>query len=482
LPGLGTPDILGRLGVGTFFSTNKELARDEERKTPISFLTRLSNNQYTGEIFGPIRKRREGEEAASQSLELKITDEGIGLLKIGKKVLELQIGKWSPIVELSFKLGFLVKVRALTRFILTQDKPEPNLYALPLQIHPLHSPWRYATPRGFVRNTWQDCGPFLTLGWPQDTTALEEGYINDDQFLELCDLVLSDRERVLAHHIESFHEGILASVFDTLDRVQHMFWHNRPDIIEEWYVKLDGLVGRVEDRLQDQGIKDKTQFVIVSDHGFTRFDHKVHLNRWLIERGYLVPQDNGKSDSGDLQQVDWRHSKAYAVGLNSIYLNLADREGQGLIVEDEKNVILDKLCHELSQWRGPDDRPVVRHAYKNSEAFDGPLVEYGPDIVVGFAPGYRASQKTGLGAWEKDTIEPNHDHWGADHCVDANSVPGVIFSNNDLTNFPHPSYRDIPALTIGAAPDSGGSAPPPSPMSDEDEKIIEERLKSLGYL
>jgi hypothetical protein len=376
----------------------------------------------------------------------------------------------------------MMKMQALTRFILTEVKPEPSLYALPLQIHPLHTPWRYATPRGFVRKTWQACGPFLTLGWPQDTTALEEGYINDDQFLNLCDSVLSDRERVLTHQIESFNEGILACVFDTLDRVQHMFWHDRPDIIEGWYEKCDALVGRIEERLRHQGLKDNTQLVIVSDHGFTRFDHKVHLNRWLIERGYLVPQENGIGESGELQQADWTKSQAYAIGLNSIYLNLVGREGQGIVLQDERNAILDKLCNELSQWRGPDGSPVVGRAYKNSEAFDGPLVEYGPDIVVGFSPGYRASQKTGLGAWEKEIIEPNRDHWGADHCIDANSVPGVVFSNRDLTNFPNPSYRDIPALTIGAAPDAGGSAPPPPPMSGEDEKIIEERLRSLGYL
>jgi len=26
----------------------------------------------------------------------------------------------------------------------------------------------------------------LTLGWPQDTTGLDEGWITDDQFIDLC--------------------------------------------------------------------------------------------------------------------------------------------------------------------------------------------------------------------------------------------------------------------------------------------------------
>ena len=55
------------------------------------------------------------------------------------------------------------------------------------------------------------------------------------------------------YHLERFQEGILASVFDSLDRIQHMFWRDRQDIVDEWYCKLDALVGRVEQRLADLG-------------------------------------------------------------------------------------------------------------------------------------------------------------------------------------------------------------------------------------
>ncbi|MCB0127245.1 MAG: hypothetical protein KDE58_33515 [Caldilineaceae bacterium] len=59
----------------------------------------------------------------------------------------------------------------------------------------------------------------------------------------------------------------------------------------------------------------------------------------------------------------------------------------------------------------------------------------------------------------------------------------MLFANQDLGNFPRPSYRDMPALAIDAAiqPDSA-AAPPPTYNNDEEEAIVEERLKSLGYL
>jgi hypothetical protein len=168
--------------------------------------------------------------------------------------------------------------------------------------------------------------------------------------------------------------------------------------------------------------------------------------------------------------------------LNSIYLNLSDREGQGSVPVGEQTAVLNKLCDDLLRWQGPDGRAVVQKVWRQHEAFEGPLAEYGPDIMVGFAPGYRASSQTGLGGWEKACVEANHDHWGADHCINPEAVPGVLFSSEGLSNFPNVSYRDIPAITINAAPDSTGSAPPPTSSGSEDEKGIEERLKSLGYL
>lgn len=478
LPGLGTPDIRGRLGVGTLFSTDVDLTYGE-RKTPVVSLDRCGKDRYTGLMDGPRRKTHTGVRESKLQFELDVTDDETAHLKIDKYSIELSEGVWSPILEISFKLGPFVSVRALTRVILSQVRPDVRLYSLPLQLHPLHSMWRYATPRAFVKQTWKASGPFLTLGWPQDTTALEDQAITDDQFLDLCVLIFTAREKILMYHLDRFHEGVLASVFDSLDRVQHMFWRHRLDIVEAWYVRLDTLLGRVTERLAALG-REQTRIVIVSDHGFADFNYKVHLNRWLIEGGYLMTQGNGRS--GSLIDADWSHSQAYAIGLNSIYLNLVDREAQGCVPARQKELVVNKLQDELLAWQGPDGHPVVRQVWRQDDAFVGPYTAYGPDIVVGYSPGYRASAQTGLGEWEGTAAEPNHDHWGADHCIDPQAVPGVLFSNQDLHNFPRPSYGDIPALTIGMMPEQGGSAPPPPSYGDEDEEVVEERLRSLGYL
>jgi hypothetical protein len=115
------------------------------------------------------------------------------------------------------------------------------------------------------------------------------------------------------------------------------------------------------------------------------------------------------------------------------------------------------------------------------EAFSGPYTRFGPDLVVGYAPGYRASAETGLGKVPPMALEENRDHWGADHCMDSDVVPGVIFANRDLRDFGTISFRDIPFLAIGKHPDAS-NLKPPSRAAGEGQKNLEEHLKGLGYL
>jgi predicted AlkP superfamily phosphohydrolase/phosphomutase len=479
IPGLGTPDIQGRLGVGAVYSPDRSLA-DPKLKTPVELLEGGGKGRYRGILKGPSQRTRGGSKEIALEFQLELDDEKTGRLTFAKTSIDLVVGQWTPIFEVTFKAGFMVSIQAITRAILTQAEPEPRLYFLPLQIHPLHSPYRYATPQGFVKETWNGYGPFLTLGWPQDTTGLEEGWINDEQFIALCQSIDDTREKIFFHHLNKFQEGVLANVFDTLDRLQHMFLQDRPDVVESWYLRLDAVVGRADASLNGNN-KQKARLLVLSDHGFARFDHKVHLNRWLVENHYLTL--NSQDQPSDLSGVDWSRSQAYALGLNSLYLNIKEREGQGNVAPDEIESLRHKIRQDLMAWKGPDGRPVVQQVYLREEAFHGPLLPYAPDLMVGYSPGYRASAETGLGKWENASLVQNTDHWHSDHCIDPQAVPGVLFANTSLSNYPQPSFRDIPSLAIGMNLEHSGTASRLPPRGEEeDQKTIEERLKGLGYL
>ena len=481
IPGLGTPDILGRLGVGTFFQLDPNPA-DKTTKTNVENLAQDGKQKAHGSLKGPLLKsKNSNDKQASLAFEIEWIDDDNARLQIDKKIIPLQKNRWSPFIELVFKLRLGVSVRAITQVLLTENSHGPGLYFLPLQIHPQKAVWPYANPGGFAKGLWKNIGPFHTLGWPQDTTALDEGFIQDEHFLNLCDAILESREKVFMSQIQDFEEGILAIVFDSLDRLQHMFRRDREDVVESWYLKLDALFGRIVDQIQKNGHKD-ARILALSDHGFNSFDYKVHLNRRLIEQDYLVP--SSAEDRGGLQDVLWQKTRAYAIGLSSIYLNRSGREKDGIVTESEQASLTARIKDDLLSWKGPDNRPVVRTVWTCEEAFHGPLTPFAPDLVVGFNAGYRASGQTGLGNWEAHALEKNLDHWGADHCIDPGLVPGVLFANTSLEQFPNPSYADVPDLVIGGKfqPRETTSAPQPPATSDEDRETLEERLKDLGYL
>lgn len=475
IPGLGTPDIRGQLGLGSFYSTENGFLK-EGHKTPVEIFSE-NGNSYNSLLKGPFIKRKGEVAPAEVEFQLDVLDEKNTRLTLDGATFDLKPGEWSPIIEFKFKTGMFINVHALTRAIVTSTNPV-RLYFLPLQIHPLHSLWQYASSGSFARQAWQAAGSFLSLGWPQDTTGLEDGCISDEQFIALCEDIFEARERILFHMLDDFKEGVLASIFDDLDRVQHMFRRDRPDVVQDWYQRLDQFVGRVNAHLEKQNGK-KVNLLVMSDHGFTDFGYKVHVNRWLLENEYLAVQ-KGKTEA-NLASVDWDKTKAYAIGLNSLYINLKGREGKGIVPVEQVEHLATEIKDKLLKWKGPDKQPIFSRVSLRHEAFSGPLLHLGPDLMLGCPSGYRASSETGLGKWKETTIEENNDHWGADHCIDPDVVPGVLFSSQGLKDFPNPSFRDIPPMVVGKYLDHSGVTPPKI-SGGESSETIEERLKGLGYL
>ena len=307
---------------------------------------------------------------------------------------------------MQFPAGFAYTVHAITQAILTEAGERVSLYFLPLQIHPLHSPWHYATPSSLVKDAWKNAGPFLTLGWPQDTTALEDGCITDEQFLSLCDSIFESRKRIFFRRLEGFKEGVLAGIFDCLDRVQHMFLRGRTDIVEDWYLKLDGFVGEVQGRMDALGL-DKYRLLFLSDHGFQTFEHKVNLNYWLVAERLHDAEGpgRGRPERGGL---------VADAGLRAGAEQPVPERGRPGGAGHRASRWNWRACWRRSApgcWSGarPDGSAVISRMVPKHEAFNGPYPRLGPDLVVGYAPRYRASSETGLGkigqrCWKTTTI------------------------------------------------------------------------------
>ena len=94
--------------------------------------------------------------------------------------------------------------------------------------------------------------------------------------------------------------------------------------MRDTYRQIDEQVGKVM-----SAVGENTAIVVMSDHGFSSFRRQVHLNRWLEQHGYLRLTDSFNRDNYEwLQGIDWSATRAFAIGLNSLYLNVRGREKQ----------------------------------------------------------------------------------------------------------------------------------------------------------
>jgi predicted AlkP superfamily phosphohydrolase/phosphomutase len=257
---------------------------------------------------------------------------------------------------------------------------------------------------------------------------------------------------MLHFELDRFREGFVYCLFDTPDRVQHMFWRfgepnhpaNREDdarrrelasVIRTHYRECDAVVGRALERVGNDAV-----VIVLSDHGFNSFQRGVHLNAWLHQNGYLALKSGVSAghEAGEFfKHVDWGRTKAYALGIGSIYLNVKGREAEGIVEPAQSEHVAREIAKRLTSLADPvRGSPALRSVATRQDVYSGVYVDEAPDLVAGFAPGYRASWTTALGGIPGELFEDNIKKWGGDHIIDPALVPGVLFMNRpfDTTN------------------------------------------------
>jgi predicted AlkP superfamily phosphohydrolase/phosphomutase len=184
---------------------------------------------------------------------------------------------------------------------------------------------------------------------------------------------------------------------------------------------------------------------VISDHGFGNFEREFHISRWLVEQGYTVLKDPDSTDPGDMyDRVDWSKTTAYALGINGIYVNLKDREPNGIVDARDAQRIKDEIAGRLLLAVDPQrNLPIVRAAYDSHEIYSGPYLFLAPDVLVGYHAGYRVSDEAVLGKFPTEIVGDRTNKWSADHCFDPGLVPGVLLSNKTEWNQGTPAIWDL---------------------------------------
>jgi predicted AlkP superfamily phosphohydrolase/phosphomutase len=450
LSAMAAPDLLGTQGTFLLYTTRPSEQKFKEGgiRVPLTFTNGNGNgngDRAETRITGPANPLRAGTPALE--LPMTVTRDRAGAVKTltievsGQRV-TLAVGVLSDWIPLAFKAAPFVKVRGLCRMQATEiggdgdgDGPGPgqhvSLYVSPISLDPEHPAMPISHPSWYATYLAKKIGrPYSTLGLAEDTWALNEGVIDDETFLKQTWDIDRERQDMCSAALDRLREGTLVCVFDATDRVQHMFWRHvtrKDNAIEEQYRRNDAFLGQVMSRLTDGDV-----LMVLSDHGFNAFRRGVNLNRWLLDQGYLALKPGADGRAEWLRDVDWSRTRAYALGLTGLFLNVKGREGQGVVSPgSEASRLKAELIAKLS---GLDDGGTVaiREMFDTAVIYDGPYTGNAPDLLAGYNTGYRVSWDCASGVVSGPVFEDNTKAWSGDHCIDPRLVPGVFFCSRPI--------------------------------------------------
>jgi predicted AlkP superfamily phosphohydrolase/phosphomutase len=306
--------------------------------------------------------------------------------------------------------------------------------------------------------------------------------------------------------------------------------------VRNLYAALDDAVGR----LVAAAGPDAT-VVLVSDHGFAPAPHRiVRINRWLADRGLLRQRPlwrtrrkvirklfpagwRARYDTLDHIMVDRAKTKAWGEALDEpgtagIWIHVADRYPRGCVASDaEYRALQRQIQAGLRELRDSDGAPAFRAVHLRDEAYDGPFVSEAPDVLGVCAEGYGIGAKP-LGAELRardvvgtyDEAEYSghtgvHDPFGvyllagpviaargAQPALRIESIaPTVLYllgvavprsmDGEVATALIDPALLEHGPVRFSDDPDDDAPSAP-GWSSPEDEALVADRLRQLGYL
>ncbi len=462
LSGMCVPDLRGSQGTFSFFSTE---TTDGQAKFVGGEQTvlRRRGDVIRSRIVGPDHTMLKSGGRMTLPFSLRPAQDGKSAeLEIeGLEPVTLVVGEYSDWVELAFSAGLGIKVRGIARFYLVSTQPEVNLYMTPIHIDPENPAMPIAHPEVYAIYLAKKQGKFATLGLAEDTWALNNRVIDEKVFFDQAMFIYEERERMFLDAVAQSKKGLITTVFDTTDRVQHMFYRyldpTHPanagkdtevwkDAIAQVYEKCDQLLGKVWHLVDDPD----TTFMVISDHGFTNFRRCVNVNSWLRDNGYLFLKDENARISGDfLDGVDWSRTRAFALGLTGVFINRKGRERSGIVEEgSEYRKLVQEIADKLGRLVDPQTgESCVRRVAVSQQFFRGPYRFDAPDLLVGWEGGYRFSWECATGQVTETVFSDNDRSWSGDHCVDPSIVPGVFLCNRTISA-ENPRLIDIPASVL----------------------------------
>jgi predicted AlkP superfamily phosphohydrolase/phosphomutase len=372
----------------------------------------------------------------------------------------------------------MMDVSGVVRFYLRRIEPDFELYASPINIDPLSPVSPVSSPDDASAELADAIGIYYTQGMPEDVNALKERALTDAEFMDQSELVHREGVRMLDYALDKYLDrgqgGLLFFYFSGIDLCSHMMWrhfdeahpiHDREfaaadsshwsgragstwkDVVHDLYLHMDPVLGHVRERIGDDAL-----LIVMSDHGFAPYRRVFSLNTWLVENGYLVlkpgetkelPRDDPNFKRVYLKSaVDWTKTRAYGMGFNGLYLNLAGRElddpstpeSEAGIVRagEEAGALVRELKGKLEALRDRE-KQVVYRCDVAAEVYHGERASEAPDILVGYNAEYGNSDQSSTGRIPNAVLDDNlGGTFNGNHLMSPEVVKGTLLTNGSV--------------------------------------------------
>lgn len=356
---------------------------------------------------------------------------------------------------------------------------------------------------------------------------------------------IEKRKKVLGELLSLDPPRVVFSVLESPDRLQHVYYRYmepadalydtpearraRPEIVR-CFAAMDEVIGLLEDYAGPDG-----GVLVCSDHGFTAWEMSVHVNALLERWGYLklkpgarlmqtsvarklvplakrfLPRKMARqAKARTFAAIDWSRTRAFAspIPQQGVYVNLKERERFGIVDPFELESLKDELARRFLALVGPDGSPVTDHVHRSEEVFQGDALEGAPDLLpVLRAHRYELNDEL----FHRNPFTDYRHLPRGEHHIDGIVVaagpgmrPGAAVEGSIMDVTPTllymaglkvPEGLDGTVLTGAFDPqwlsdNPVQSLPPPSagprseqsPYSEEEEALVEESLRGLGYI
>jgi predicted AlkP superfamily phosphohydrolase/phosphomutase len=460
LSGMGTPDILGSYGIFNYYTTEPKEVKEDIGGARIHEVY-VIGNRVEASLPGPVNTYKKDRPDSKIDFRIFLDPVNpVAKISIQGQEFILKEREWSGWKRIRFNLIPTQSVGGICMFYLKEVRPNFKLYASAINIDPRDAALPISTPKEYAEELDKKFGPFFTKGLPADTSGLDNDVLDDGEFLEQDDFVLKESLQIFDYELDRFDSGLFFFYISSTDQRQHMFWrlidekHPSYDpalaskygkTIENIYIEMDKILAKAMEKAD----KD-TILIVMSDHGFNPFRRCFNLNTWLKENGYHKLINEWKqTEESFFQNTDWSRTKAYALGLNGLYINQKGREKEGIVEPGAENEnLVREIAQKLEKTTDPKTgEQAILRAFISKDVYRGPYVNEAPDIIVGFNWGYRISWGSPLGKIPKDVFEDNTEKWSGDHMGAPEIIPAILVTNRKI-KLESPALYDLTATIL----------------------------------